>query len=427
MRARLASHHRLVRLPRVLSLSRPLFLCILGLICLVRAPTLASAQTSKIPDGEIVKSRIKQPALEQAQERFEKGEIAATYFRLLEGYRAYDEAQARELGAFWQRLYDDPLVLDMLFAAIPIDQAPLSEMALTDLALAAFQRGANDQAEAHLQMAERFVVAHMRTPPEGQPESPAFQRHKRFAREWYLGLIWLRFAHLEYTDLYVMLDRARLKFPDDPDVLLSSGSEVEIEIMREHATAPDDRRRLDQTNTIKVNQMVRMVRATDFFRRAIALDPNAAEARIRLARLLASQHDRERGDEALTLLREAREIAKTPPLSYLAALFAGDIEEQRKNTSAAATWYRTAIAECPLAQTARLAQSHIQLDLNDGARGAINTLRPLQAARPKDDNICEPDPWRTYRFGQAWRLPAQINAMRKLAREITPPSGHSEP
>jgi tetratricopeptide (TPR) repeat protein len=363
-------------------------------------PGVAGAQRPKT--GPNVKSQV-----EVLDEEY------GTHLRLLERYRIDDDGALRDLMSFWTRLYKtDRETISVLIEQLPAGIAPLAEMALTDLALDAFTRGDTKLAGMYLETAERWINQVLKT-----GNTAARDRQLRFARDWYVAIIWLRFARFERQRLPSILERARARFPDDPDVLLSSGTYEELELTRARVERQIDRRE-SQARKDMIDISRRTLLATDYYRQAIVRDPNAAEARIRLAYVLMSVGDRER-EEALALLQEARTLVSQPPLGYLAALFAGAIEEQRKQLPAASLWYRTAIAACPRAQTARLAYSHLLLDQEDNTRSAQNTLRPLMGGPSRDDGVCEPDPWRMYEFGQAWRLNALIGAMRKQVREST--------
>jgi tetratricopeptide (TPR) repeat protein len=339
---------------------------------------------------------------------------SSSYSQLLDGYRRYDDAVARELGVFWVHLEtENEKAIAPLMAGTPREQWPLSIMALTDLALAALECGDKEIGNRHLSVAQRWVD---QIPVRSAgPSTPL----TRFARKWYLAAIWLRFARAEPEEASRLLERAQVLFPNDADVLLSSGTFEAMELTRRRiergSAKPVGRGQVTGHNYALRAPELQLIKATHFFQDAIKIDPNNAEARIRLAwlRFVSESLDY---TGALTLLKEARALAPKPPLSYLAALFSGRIEEQLKHVDAADVWYRTAIADCPLAQTARIGLSHIQLDKNE-AVASRNTLRPLIKSARRDDYVCEPDPWRIYEFGQAWRLTDWIAVMRKDVRE----------
>jgi tetratricopeptide (TPR) repeat protein len=223
-------------------------------------------------------------------------------------------------------------------------------------------------------------------------------------------VIWLWFGRGDGPFAKKAIDHARVLFPEDPEVLLSSATFEDMQYNRHRRERPH---RVPQETRVVVQTGV--VRALHDYRESIRLDPKGVEARIRLAYLLHII-DPSHVEEPLTLLQEARALEEKPPLSYLAALFTGLIEEHAGHLDEAARWYRNAIALCPRAQTARLALSHVQLD-QDQRQSAQNTLRPLTGGLPTQDNICEPDPWRIYDFGQAWRFDDQIGLMRRQVRE----------
>jgi tetratricopeptide (TPR) repeat protein len=339
---------------------------------------------------------------------------------LLDGYRTWDDRRMRELGDL---LIDKELrhrdFIDGLIRGTPLQLAPLAQMALSDLAIDALSRDDKNIANGHLQTAQRWIDANLQRPGD----EPLMQRQRTFAHDWYHAVIWLRQARSEDPETESLLDKAREKFPDDPEVFLSSGTHEEINLTHRrrekrnsaHAVMRPGEPSYD--NALGLSRFrQREERAIGYFRTAIRLDPNNAEARIRLAHLLVWIQSL-RFDEELTLLREAHILEPKPPLSYLAALFAGDVEEQLKHFDNAATWYRTAVATCPRAQTARLALSHVQLVQGPGMVGAQNALRPLLGGPPAEDRVCEPDPWRMYDMGQAWRLDDLIQTMRRYVRE----------
>jgi tetratricopeptide (TPR) repeat protein len=334
--------------------------------------------------------------------------------RLLDRYRGEESGALDEIGAFWTRLYTtDRDTIPMLIKRLPLSLAPRAEMALTDLAFGAFSTNQVKQANWYLDTVEDFFDWTLGKSVEGTDADHA--RQFRFANDWYKAMIWLRFARMERAELAHALERAEWRFHGDPEVHLARASYEELEFTRLRGERRSDPRK-PTGGRQSVELTAREVRAVHFYRDLIRRDPKSAEGRIRLAYLMMFRGDGQRA-EALTLLMEAYDLAGKPPLSYLAALFAGDIEERGHRLDAASVWYRRAIAACPRAQTARLAYSHLLLDRQDDIRIAQNALRPLIGGPQPKADACEPDPWRMYEFGPAWRLNALLDSLHKQVHE----------
>jgi hypothetical protein len=370
------------------------------------APAHAQRPKSDVGNGQVVKSTA-----EILSDRYSQ------LLSLLERYRADDAKALDELGQFWFRLFaTDREMLALLIKRIPVSLAPLAEMSLTDVAFELFQTNQVSLANLHLETVEAFFDWTLRTADaaaEAEADA-AHERQFRFANDWYKAIIWLRFARLDLDELPRILERARWRFPGDPEIHFSSAVFEELAFTRLlEESRQDARRRSGGRQSTELT--MREARAVRFYRDAIRLDPKNAEARIRLAYLFMMR-DGQR-EEALTLLTEAHDLAKQPPLSYLAALFAGDLEERRHHANEAGLWYRRAIADCPRAQTARLAYSHLLLMQYDDVRPAQNALRPLIGGPQPKSDACEPDPWRMYAFGPAWRLNDMLDRLHKEVRE----------
>jgi tetratricopeptide (TPR) repeat protein len=349
------------------------------------------------------------------------------YLSLLDGYRHRDAARVQELSAFLEQSEreDGKPVVSFLIVHVPMPLAVLSQMALTDFALAAFDRGDEQVGRTHLFFARNWIDVNLLR----ADHQLGWQLQRHFGREWYRAIIWLWIARSYYNMASPLLEDARTKFPDDPELLLTSGTLAEIQLTHRRSpgaprNAPGDLAHLG-THPTPVDMMAMATpsapatamsidRTVGYFRSVLRLDPDNVEARVRLAHFLIATQSPP-FEEPLRLLKEARALEPKPPLSYLAALFAGEVEERQQHLDAAATWYRTAIATCPRAQTARLALSHAQLDQSVGQTTAQNTLRPLIGGPPAVDHICEPDPWRMYEMGQAWRLDDLLMKMRNEA------------
>ncbi len=328
------------------------------------------------------------------------------YAHLLDRYRADDPNVIIDLRNFWAPVYSDQ-VMDLeearlIVHAPPDDRVALAAMAQTDLALAAMHLERRALANQDLFIAGLLI--------------DRLERQPQFAREWHHAIICLRMGQGDEHDARELLRRASERYPDDPELLLIAGIADEMTAARMRFDP-----RLSRGGTHASEALIErnrfIVTAISTLREAIARDSQAVEARIHLAYLLSAQGEHAR-EEALTLLREASALAANPTLKYLAALFAGDIEEKRGDLAAASISYRTAIATCPRAQTARLAFSHVQLNQFGNEQPAQNTLRPLISGPPPADDVCEPDPWRIYRYGHAWRFAELVKALRKEARQM---------
>src|SRR5262249_1548789 len=99
------------------------------------------------------------------------------YISLLEGYRAFDQARVVALNNFWEAIDgQEGGTIDHLLNRLPVRFAPLSQMALTGLALAAFSRGDKYMANKHLQIAQRWIDLKLKLPGD----EPLIERQRRF-------------------------------------------------------------------------------------------------------------------------------------------------------------------------------------------------------------------------------------------------------
>lgn len=358
-----------------------------------------------------------QMQLPSGTDKFHLDKLTEDEYRLLlDRYRADEPNVMIALRAFWASVYSADVMnaerVHLLVQAPPEERVALAAMAQTDLALAAMDTGRQELANQDLLVADWLVERLMQL--AASPESRNRDRELRFARDWQYAIICLRMGQGDEYGAEKVLRRATDRYPDDPELLLFAGTIEEMSAARLRYDPRMARGALHKSEA-GLERNLHIVAAMASFRRAIARDPQAVEARIHLGYLLSEEeHAR---TEALTLLKEASALAANPMFKYLAALFAGHLEEQRGDPEAASLSYRTAIAACPRAQTARLALSHLQLTQYENERPAQNTLRPLNGGPPPPDDLCEPDPWRLYRFGQGWQFNELTQSMRRQVRE----------
>ena len=131
--------------------------------------------------------------------------------------------------------------------------------------------------------------------------------------------------------------------------------------------------------------------AQALFEQSLKLDPNLAEARIRLARVLALQDQHE---AAVTHLRQVlTESASLPrPLRYLSLLFLGREQWTLQRREEAEIAYRDAASLYPGAQSPQLGLSQLAHHRGDRDR-ALAHLTILETTPALDERD---DPWWTY-------------------------------
>src|SRR5262249_29027848 len=140
----------------------------------------AQRRTSGAGDGQIASSQGEVP-----------GDEYSTLRLLLERYRAADTSVVPEIGRYWYRLYTtDRQTVALLMQRVPVEMAPLAEMALTEVALLAFESEQTKLANQHLSTAERLIDVKLKSLIHWG--NAARDRQIRFELDWYKAIIWLR-------------------------------------------------------------------------------------------------------------------------------------------------------------------------------------------------------------------------------------------
>ena len=244
----------------------------------------------------------------------------------------------------------------------------------------------------HLQLATQLVEKEQAvkgTLARPLPKSPLRPVTEDFRRLWYLTVITALEGTLGLERAEKYADQARELYRNDAEVLLLSGIAAEMHASPRVEGVSDGERRKA------------LERAAQHFRAAVARDPDRLEAQLRLGRVLYLQHDRSAREVLLRVTGAA-----DPRLRYLAALFLGAACDAQQDSVSAETWYAKAVAAMPGAQAAVLAISESRYRAGD-AEGAASVLPG--AVRNSD----AADPWWTYIFGEHWRMPILLGALRR--------------
>ncbi len=216
-------------------------------------------------------------------------------------------------------------------------------------------------------------------------------------------LLWYQAVAAHFARTYNLaeivphLERARALFPADPALLLASGAAHEA-LASPRIQAVVNGTTLPRGVEFAVPSISANLRdAGQYFRAALQADPEFAEARVRLGRVLSLRG--EPGDARRELL-SGTAATEDPVLLYYGHLFLADVEEALGNLDAAAAAYRRASALYPLAQSPHLGLSHLARLRGDGpaALEAIEKLVDLPEAAPDRH-----DEWWDYAAGPGRR------------------------
>jgi tetratricopeptide (TPR) repeat protein len=199
---------------------------------------------------------------------------------------------------------------------------------------------------------------------------------------------------------------------EDPELLTALGSIIEgVAALRSYEPSPDCRGcparsggYLSEHGEGGSLPGATLAEAEARYRRALKLDPELDEARLRLGRVRLLEG---RTHEALRDLEQVAAEARDVRQRYLARLFEGRARESLGDLAGAAAAYREATAHSPEGQTGILALGRALDRLGDAA-GAQEALERASAAQGPQD------PWWDYQSGQPARLDELLEALRRL-------------
>ena len=236
------------------------------------------------------------------------------------------------------------------------------------------------QQHEQLDLADRFLALYA-----GRAADPSFRLHVT------LSMLWMRQITGQFAAAERQLGAMPKELSEHPEVAVAGGCLEEVAASPRASRQPFTRDRLE--------------RAAAHYRRALSHDPQFAEARVRLGYVLLRLG---RADEASRELEGARQDAREPRTTYLAALFLGIAHERAGRYQDAAAAYRNARGVAPQCQVAAVALSHLLYRVGDRKAAAAIA----REAAGLDDTHCE-DPWWSYDYGQAYKLEETMAALRR--------------
>jgi len=317
------------------------------------------------------------PALVAAQALAPVSPFAVRYRALVDAYRtgAPDAVRsARELDLHrLDAIVDEYVGNGQRSARSPSLDADFLHAASMLHADAAFQCWENFGMEgcgAHLDIARRFVDV-----------SEAAGTRGAFRRRWYAATALILTRHVAPEAALKYFDGAIAQLPDDVPLLTAAGWFAE---RLSRSAAPPN---VNLRNAQELRQGHEQ-RAARFLEAALAVDPRAAEASLRLARIEVSSGKREAALNRLAALLVRADIHKS--VAYVARLTLGSLRERDGNRIEAERLYREAIPLDPVAQSARVALTHLLYAAGDGA-GAADAIDPVLARNTPEANDAWPD------------------------------------
>jgi tetratricopeptide (TPR) repeat protein len=357
----------------------------------MRQPRRSTGNLSPLLVGLLTLGLSLVPAFLECQERPEPYGSLARYRRIVERYRGGDvDGAIEELLAFRRAMaaHDEESarstrLLPELADPDAIKAAALlhAEIVIRDLV------ELPSESSWHLGTGTRLI------------EHPAVPLS--FRGGWYLALAWKRQESLDLDQLAADIPLLTQRFSFIAETWLTVGSWCELLAWPKLAGLTGGARRWAGRRTSESLSH----EAEQAFRRALAVSPGLAEARLRLARVL---HELGRNDEALGTLSPLLERGSDPWVSYLARLFAGAACERLGRPAEAAAHYSVAVAIGPACQSARVALSHALRRAGDRT-GSVVAAAEVARLRPVPGG----DPWWDYRYGQARRLPERLLELRR--------------
>jgi tetratricopeptide (TPR) repeat protein len=200
------------------------------------------------------------------------------------------------------------------------------------------------------------------------------------------------------------LKRALEKFPSDGTILFYSG------VLHENLASPANQNQLLPLGT-KANYGSReseLKLARNYFERSIALNPDFAEARMRLGRILGLLGNH---SQSIAELQKAAASLQGPPQLYYASLFLGSEFESISRKEEAREQYEKAAKLYPAAQSPLFALSRLS-GRNGDSKGALEAVQQAFGLTAVDSH--SDDPWWTYDLSHVHNSDRLAEEIRKI-------------
>ena len=260
-----------------------------------------------------------------------------------------------------------------------------------DAALRCWEVANEQDARSQIELARRIVDL-----------SAAASTPDTFRRRWYLATALTLSGVLVPAEASAYFEDAVQALPDDVPLLTAAGWFSERRSLG--AAAPEATPAMQQRS-----RRIHRQSAERYLARALKADPAAAEAALRLARL-----DVTAGRDADARTRLTSVLAR-PGLeswvAYVGRLLLGGIHERQSDAVAAERVYREALAFDEVAQSARIALSHLLYASGD-AEAAAAVVEPLGTPVGRRQRN---DPWADYQLGY---LPIGRALLEELRNEV---------
>ena len=273
----------------------------------------------------------------------------------------------------------------------------------TEIWLAGTSAGSMDFRSPHLAVARVLARSVLRLAEEGQ----AAAADRLLVRDWYLLVASYCHGNAAVAWSRVHTAEARRLFPDDPAVLLLTGTEHEI--LSQQATGSLDRYTLDGAieGRIEIDADNELKTAERLLAQAAKAAPDLVEAHLRLGRVLHRRGDLE---GAVRELEAARQLAHHDVVRYLASVFLGLAETRRARYARASELFDEALRIHPGGQAVAIGLSQLAYLTGRGIEAGAIVGKMLEKTGAED-------PWWFYQLGDWWHFEARVAAIRARVRQ----------